>query len=75
MRSLLITGAIIMITMLYNGTLAQGPGPGGGNAFEEFFPHSFHGPDVFFDRHKEWIEKFQEEFTFPYDSIDQFNPQ
>lgn len=31
--------------------------------FEEFFPPSFHGPDVFFDRHKEWIVKFQEEFN------------
>jgi len=116
MRSLLITGAVIMITMLFSGVHAQEPGPGHnthpdakwevrkeydeqGNLiyydssyiqtwknfkfpddmfenhpftffpdslftddfmpFEEFFPHSFHGPDVFFDRHKEWIEKFR----------------
>jgi hypothetical protein len=50
---------------------------------EEFFlpdqfpfnPHSFHGPDGFFDWHKEWIERFLEEFTFPDDSLDQLHPK
>lgn len=43
--------------------------------FEEFFPPSFHGPDVFFDRPKDWIEKFREGFTFPGDSLDQLHPE
>ena len=43
--------------------------------FEEFFPPSFHGPDVFFDRHKEWIERFREEFTFPVDSLNHVHPK
>jgi hypothetical protein len=43
--------------------------------FEDFFPPSFHGPGVFFDRHKEWMEKLQEEFTFPDDSLFQPYPK
>ncbi len=64
MRSLLITGAIIMITVLFNGTLAQGQVPG----------QKAH-PDAKWKVQKEWMEKFREEVTFLYDSIDQFNPQ
>ena len=154
MRSLLIIGAAILITMPFSRTQAQGPGPGhkahpdarwevrkeydeqgnliyydssniktwkhfdflepgGGHAFEDldslfgsffhfpegmfehhpfafgpfsefmdsldldFYPDSsfFQGPDGFFDRHKEWIESFREEFFFPYDSLNQFHPK
>jgi hypothetical protein len=42
--------------------------------FEEFFPPSFHGPDVFFDRHEEWIEKLREQFTFPEDTLNRLPP-
>lgn len=43
--------------------------------FEEFYPRYFHGPDGFFDRHKDWIERFRKEFTFPDDSIHHFHPE
>jgi len=164
MRSLFITGAIIMITMLINEAQVQGqipghkshpnakwkvrkeydekgnliyydssyiqawkdfefPGPVEGHAFEDidslfgdffnssedlFEHHSFsfepYGdfmdsldldfyldssifqgpqgfipfaefPDVFFDNHKEWIERFRERFSFPEDSINQLHPK
>jgi hypothetical protein len=44
--------------------------------FGDFFPPSFHGPDVFSDRHKEWMEKLrEEEFSFPDDSLFQHHPK
>ena len=45
--------------------------------FDEFpfNPRSFHGPDGFFDSHKEWLDKFQEEFNFPDDSTNQHHPK
>jgi len=43
----------------------------------DFYPDSsfFNSPDGFFDRHKEWIESFQEEFSFPDDTLHQFFPK
>ena len=50
---------------------------------EEFFPPdlfpfnpwSSHGPDEFFDRHKELMERFRKDSFFPYDSLHIIHPQ
>jgi hypothetical protein len=43
--------------------------------FEEFHLHPFFGPEGFFDRHNEWMEKFLPEFSFPDDSSHHFYPK
>ncbi len=35
----------------------------------------FDDPHEFFERHRERMERFQEEFTFPFDSIHHFHPE
>lgn len=40
-----------------------------------FHPRPFHGPEGFFERHHEWLERFQEEFPFSEDTLDHFHPK
>ena len=42
---------------------------------EEFFPPSFHGPNEYFDKHQELLEKFRQQFSFPDDSLYQLHPK
>jgi hypothetical protein len=54
------------------------PGPEGWNVFEDLdslFPDGFMPFEESFDRHKEWIGKFREGFTFPGDSLNQIHPK
>jgi hypothetical protein len=43
--------------------------------FMPFNPLLFHSPDVFFDRHKDWMERFRKEFFLPEDSLYRFHPE
>jgi hypothetical protein len=40
-----------------------------------FTPWSFHGPNEFFDRHKELMERFRKDLLIPGDSLHHIHPQ
>lgn len=72
------------MTLAGTGIRAQETEPGQWHALKEldfhpdssfFHLHPFFGPEGFFDRYNEWMEKFRQEFSFPDDSSHYFYPR